>query len=62
MWKEKNTNTSKIEEAFSLLIDNELDDEFIRSLKRQYDMKGFLSEKQEKALMKNYLKKKHWVS
>lgn len=56
--KESHSNSDRLGEAFQFLFDKGFDDTFIRSLKRQYDMKGFLSDKQEKALMKNYYKKK----
>lgn len=56
--KESNSNDDRLKEAFDFLFNNNHDDTFIRSLKRQYDMKGFLSDKQEKALMKNYYKKR----
>lgn len=56
--KESSSNSDRLTEAFQFLFEKGHDDTFIRSLKRQYDMKGFLSEKQEKALMKNYYKKK----
>jgi hypothetical protein len=58
MYKEFNSNNSKLEEAFDFIFSQNIDNEFIRSLHRQYKRKGFLSEKQEKALMKTYLKKK----
>jgi hypothetical protein len=55
--KENKANHSKIQEAFDYLNQFALDG-FISSLKSQYDKKGFISEKQEKALIKTYLKKK----
>jgi len=58
MQREKNTNHSKIQEAFDYFSDHSVVDRFISSLKNQYDKKGFLSEKQEKALIKIYTKKK----
>lgn len=58
MDKEQNTNHSKIQEAFDYLYNYSIVNSFISSLKSQYDKKGFLSEKQEKALMKTYMKKK----
>lgn len=56
--KESKTNHSKIQEAFDYLYNQSVVDGFISSLKSQYDKKGFLSEKQEKALIKTYMKKK----
>lgn len=58
MEKENNTNHSKIQEAFDYLYNHSIVNSFISSLKSQYDKKGFLSDKQEKALMKTYMKEK----
>lgn len=60
--KEEKSNSDVLNRCFNFIFSHHFEDDFIKSLKRQYDDKGFLSEKQEKALMKIYNKKKHWTN
>lgn len=54
--KESKSNKNKLNEVFEYLESQGQMNSFLDSLYRQYKGKGFLSEKQEKALMKSYMK------
>lgn len=59
--KEGRSNDDLLSRCFTFLFSHHMEDDFIKSLKRQYDSNGFLSEKQEKSLLKIYNKKRHWA-